>query len=279
MMIQNVYVIGDIHGRFQPIRDFYQRNEEKINHTGRFNKENTLILLGDSGMNYYLNERDKKFKQTLNDYPFTYFIVRGNHEERASNLALANPDAWHIEEYWGGPVWVENEFPYIKYACDSPEVYHIPYWTGNYNEMNKPEIKTWTAFVIPGAYSVDKEYRLLRGYSWFKDEQLTPVEMDSGLCDLEHLGYKCDLVLSHTCPCIFEPTDLFLSFIDQTLVDKTMERYLGHIEFALDYKCWLWGHFHGFRDYPRTDGKKKIMLYHEVINLNQVMNEDSVEVL
>ena len=25
--------------------------------------------------------------------------------------------------------------------------------------------------VIGGAYSVDKEYRLLKGWSWFKDEQ------------------------------------------------------------------------------------------------------------
>ena len=39
------------------------------------------------------------------------------------------------------------------------------------------------------------------------------------------------------------------------------------------------GHYHKFRDYPRTDGKKKIMLMHEVIDLEQVYKEDTVELL
>lgn len=278
MMIQNVYVIGDIHGRFQPIRDFYQRNEEKINHTGRFNKENTLILLGDSGINYYLNERDARLKDKLKDYPFTYFVIRGNHEERASNLALKNPEAWHTEEYWGGQVLVENDFPHIKYASDYLAVYNIPYWTGDYIN-GEPEIKEYKTLTIPGAYSVDKDYRLMMGYAWFPDEQLTEKEKEEGLTILKENGYKYDLVLSHTCPCLFEPTDLFLPYIDQSIVDKSMERYLGHLEFAIEYNCWMWGHYHAFRDYPRTDGKKKIMLYNEVVNLNQVMDEDTVELL
>ena len=32
-----------------------------------------------------------------------------------------------------------------------------------------------------------------------------------------------DLVLSHTCPIIYEPTDLFLFVVDQSTVDKTTE--------------------------------------------------------
>lgn len=277
------YAIGDLHGRFQPVRDFHLRH----NTNKEYNKaDKFLILLGDSGLNYYLDSRDKAFKQKLSKYPFTYFVVRGNHEERASNIARNNPD-WQFENFWGGIVLVEKEFPYIKYASDIPEVYHIPY-IADYSEGTKendwcdegePIIKTWTTFVLPGAYSVDKDYRLAMGYSWFKDEQMTEEEKDSGLCDLEHLGYKCDLVLSHTCPCIFEPTDLFLPMIDQSTVDKSMERYLGQIEFLLDYKCWLWGHYHKFRDYPRTDGKKKIMLFQEVVSLEQVLYDDTVEVL
>ena len=84
----------------------------------------------------------------------------------------------------------------------------------------------------------------MQGWAWFKDEQLTPEEMDNGLNNLEILHHKCDLILSHTCPCIYEPTDLFFSSIDQSTVDKSMERYLGTIEYSTDYKAWLWGHFH-----------------------------------
>lgn len=285
-----VYVIGDIHGRFQPIRDFYLRNKINMIKENRDTKyDNVLILLGDSGLNYFLNERDDKLKQKLDSYPFTYFIVRGNHEERACNLALKNPDDWEWQEFFGGPVLVEKKYPYIKYAADIPEIYHIPYWTGDYSEGTEendwndegiPIVKTWTTFVLPGAYSVDKDYRLMMGYSWFKDEQMTEEEKDSGLYDLEHLGYKCDIVLSHTCPCIFEPTDLFLPMIDQSKVDKSMERYLGQIEYMLDYKLWMWGHYHAFRDYPRTDGKKKIMLFNqEAIELQQVFEDDIVNKL
>ena len=52
-----------------------------------------------------------------------------------------------------------------------------------------------------------------------------------------------DLVLSHTCPYLYEPTDLFLAGLDQSTVDSTMERYLGEIEFNLDYKRWAFGSF------------------------------------
>ena len=90
---------------------------------------------------------------------------------------------------------------------------------------------------------------------------------------------KCDLILSHTCPIGYEPTDLFMSTIDQSMVDKTMERYLDFIEHGVDYKIWLWGHFHEFRDYSRLDGKAKIMLSagNEVVELNQIMRNSIVE--
>ena len=242
--------------------------------------------MGDSGLNYYLDSRDKTFKKKLSNLPFTYFVVRGNHEERASNIACNNP-AWQFENFWGNLVLVEKEFPNIKYAMDYPAFYDIPYievpyymrddnpYTGDieYEDL----INTWRTLVIPGAYSVDKDYRLAMGYSWFKDEQLTEEEKEVCLKDIEDANYKCDFVLSHTCPCCFEPTDLFLPMIDQSTVDKSMEGFLGLVEFLMDYKCWLWGHYHAFRDYPRTDGKKKIMLMHEVVDLEQIYKEDVVE--
>lgn len=86
-------------------------------------------------------------------------------------------------------------------------------------------------------------------------------------------------MLSHTCPIIFEPTDLFLSVVDQATVDKSMERYLGEIEYKLDYEAWLWGHYHQFRDYPRTDGRKRLMLFNDaLIQLNEYIenSNDSV---
>ena len=262
-----IYIMGDIHGKFQPVRDFWLRSklEQKISSN---REDNALILLGDAGLNYFFNHRDREFKAKLSKYPFTYFVVRGNHEERASVCAEKNPDSWHTEIFWGEQVLVENDYPYIKYACDGPGVYEIPC-----------EDKIYKTLVLPGAYSVDKGYRIYMGYAWFEQEQMSPTEMNFAWDLSGQNNNSFDLILSHTCPIIFEPIDLFLPMVDQNLVDKSMERFLGSVEYHVNYKAWLWGHYHANRDYPRTDGKRKTMLFQNAINLNDYMNEDEVRYL
>ena len=155
-MKQHIYMMSDIHGDWRPVRNFYQRNP-KIARAATAGEENVLILLGDAGLNFFFNHRDEEFKKKLGKYPFTYFVVRGNHEERPSICAINNPDAWHTENYFNGLVWVENEYSYIKYTMDFVNMYEIPY-----NETN-----TYKTLVIPGAYSVDKYHRIQMGWSWF----------------------------------------------------------------------------------------------------------------
>ena len=288
--MQKIYLIGDIHGSFKPIRNFYQRHiqlHRDINNC----IDNVLICLGDFGGNFFFNHRDIEFKKKLGTYNLTYFVIRGNHEERPSICAAKNPDKWHTEEFWGNTVYVENKFPYIKYALDEVAFYYIPYVKIPYylRDDNKETgdiewedlMDVYKTLVIPGAYSVDKYKRLEEGWSWFPQEQLSESERLAGLALIEKHSWNCDLVLSHTCPICYEPTDLFLSFVNQSMVEKDMECYLGQIEYTLDYKAWFWGHYHAFRDYPRTDGKIKLMLSAgaEVVELNQVLNNSEVEKL
>lgn len=261
--LNKVYIMGDIHGSTHPIKEFIRRNQDK-----QFDNTDILILLGDSGLNYHLDERDWFFKRALCKLPFTYFVVRGNHEERPSICMQNNPDSWEISKFFGGSVFQEKEFPQIKYANDIPESYFIP----------KEDRAYYSTLVFPGAYSVDKFYRLMNKWNWFENEQLSSEEMDWGKCIVK-FREEWDLVLSHTCPVIYEPTDLFLPTIDQSTVDKTMEKFLGEIEYSTNYKAWLWAHYHRYRDYPRPDGRKRTMLFHEAIELNQYMNNDIVEVL
>lgn len=255
-MSVNFYVMGDLHGQYQPIRDFVQRTPSLFHH------ENVLILLGDTGLNYYGDERDNFLKQKLKEYPFTYFVIRGNHDERITNVIAEskNPKNWTINNFAGNMVDVEISHPHIKYASDRAALYTIA---------------DQTTLVVPGAYSVDKYYRLQKGWNWFPGEQLTALEMEE--CEekilKEQLNWKCDMVLSHTCPIHFEPTDLFLSVVDQSTVEKTMERFLGQIERKLDYKLWMWGHFHAYREYDLTD-RRAIMLDagQTVIDLNAYLD-------
>lgn len=242
-----IYVLGDIHGAFAPIQFFIETVKPK--------EEDTLILLGDAGINYYLNNRDTKFKKKLQNTGITFFVIRGNHEERPSILGANHLDSWHTEEFWNNEVYVENNFPNIKYALDGVGYYEIP--------LNGTSIlKT---LVIPGAYSVDKNYRLQNGWSWFSGEQLTDIEKREGVVTLSKQE-SIDLVLSHTCPLRWMPTDLFLPQISQDEVDNSMEEYLDWVYTQKKVKLWLWGHYHQTRIYPlQEDYTRPIMLFNDTV--------------
>ena len=48
--------------------------------------ETALIILGDAGINFYLNKTDKKNKKIINNTGYIIYCVRGNHEERPENI-------------------------------------------------------------------------------------------------------------------------------------------------------------------------------------------------
>ena len=253
-MEEKWFLLGDIHGDALPIKTFYENNRERL--LLDFGN-NHIILLGDVGANFALRgQRDVKFKTSLAEYPFTYICLRGNHEARVQKAMKLNPDKWEIKKKYGADVYFEKEFPQIEYLSDQPAVY---------------EFCGYKTFSIPGAYSVDKWYRLSRGWTWYEDEQLSEQEMCIGR-KIKADVKAFDLVISHTCPLIYEPRDLFLLGIDQSMVDKTMERYLGEIEFELNYKRWAWGHFHADRLYPWNAGKQMLMLFNEnIVDLRKFM--------
>ncbi len=186
-----------------------------------FNKDDMLIILGDAGINYYLNEEDKKFKEYLKKYNVKMFCIRGNHEERPENIST-----YKEIDMFGGKVYIEKDYPYLIFAKDGEE----------YNIDGK------SVLVIGGAYSVDKEYRLIYGYNWFKDEQLTNEEMNIIYNKVK--GKHYDVVLTHTCPYKYEPVEVFLSEINQSKVDKSMEHFLDKIEESIKYDKWYCGHYH-----------------------------------
>jgi hypothetical protein len=97
---------------------------------------------------------------------------------------------------------------------------------------------------IGGAYSVDKEYRLLMGWNWWKDEQPSEETKKYAQNQLEKNNWNIDVVLSHTVPLKYEPVEVFLPGIDQSKVDKSTEEWLNKIENRLSYKKWYAGYYH-----------------------------------
>ena len=222
-MIKNWILTGDTHGRVADRLATIQHNSPEY-----VPAETAVIILGDAGFNYYKGKKDIKTKQAASEFGYTIYCIRGNHEERISNCENAHR-MYDIET--DTFVYVEDDFPLIMYFDD---------------DVGEATFGRYKALTIPGAYSVDKHYRLQNGWTWFAEEQLTPEEMAFG----EHFakgGGDFDFVLSHTCPFSWMPTDLFLSMIDQSTVDKTMELWMDHLKDMFNWTIWCFGHYHADR--------------------------------
>lgn len=223
---------------------------ERLNQISTSPEETALIILGDAGLNFYLNKTDWKNKRNINNTGITLYCVRGNHEERPENLGFESV----YDEEVSGYVWMEKEFPNIKYLMDGKEY--------SFNGHN--------ALVIGGAYSVDKWYRIsgrdpeTEWTGWFKDEQLTPVERVE--IETACKGKEYDFIFTHTCPISWEPTDLFIGGLDQSSIDKSMELWLNDIKDTCSWKAWCFGHYHDDRiERPGVE-----MYFHDVEDIETV---------
>lgn len=215
--MKNWYITGDFHGHWD---NFFNR-------ISQISVENAaVIVLGDAGFNFYLNKTDKKLKEKVNNLGVRVYCVRGNHEQRpelVENMTLA----FDIETE--NTVYMEQDYPNILYFRDG-----ATYLLNGYRTL-----------ILGGAYSVDKWYRLQRKWTWFENEQLTPEEQMNILEECR--GNEYDFILSHTCPFSWQPTDLFLSSVDQSTVDNNTEYWLETIKNEVSWGHWLFGHFHDNR--------------------------------
>ena len=209
------YITGDTHGDFCRIDNFCRNFET--------DPYDVMIVLGDAGLNYYGDKRDKHNKYRVFEIPITVFCIHGNHEIRPTDVP-----GYQTKEFCGGMVWYEEKYPNILFAKDG-EIYTF----GEYR-----------CIVIGGAYSVDKWYRLEHGWNWFANEQ--PDDEIKAYVEkkLAENGNKIDVVLSHTCPLKYEPTEVFIGGVDQSKVDKSTEKWLDTIEERIEYKKWYCGHYH-----------------------------------
>lgn len=268
--MRHIYVTGDPHGDFRYIKKFCEEKKTK--------KQDVLIVLGDAGINYFFNHRDKNTKDFISKLPITLFMIRGNHEERPENVMQENPNDWDIGTFFENKVIFEKAYPNIKYPVDGQSYYITNVAEGEEYDADEAcyEYHEYHALVIGGAYSVDKNYRLMRGWSWFPAEQLDEKEREEILdyCDwLMDNDQKVDCVLSHTCPVSWEPTDLFLPSVNQKEVDKSTEIFLEDVLNRIHPTAWLFGHYHDDRYYPFED-IKTMMLFHAVIDFDDFMTLD-----
>ena len=125
-----------------------------------------------------------------------------------------------------GSSFTKRNTPHLLFARDG-EIFHM-------NGLNH--------LVIGGAYSVDKYYRIARGYGWWEDEQ--PSGWIKAYVEEQLQKHHVDVILSHTCPYKYIPREAFLPMVNQNEVDDSTERWLDKIEESANYRAWLCGHWY-----------------------------------
>lgn len=213
--MSNYFITGDKHGYMKCFKPFSDKFDTDLS--------DIMIILGDAGLNYYLDTYDILTKDELKYVPMTFFCVHGNHEERPYNI-----EGYKLVDFKGAKAYVEDLFPNIYFAKDG-EIY---------------DFDGKKVICIGGAYSVDKYYRLENGYNWFESEQPNDEIKTYVEQQLNKVDWKIDYVFTHTCPTRVIPTDMFIKGIDQSMVDNSTEEWLNTIEQKLDYSKWFCGHWH-----------------------------------
>lgn len=236
------YVTGDKHGE---ITDMLFKLSYISNETVG------VIILGDCGINFFLNYSEKFNKIKMQNSGHIFYLVQGNHEERPELLPNISKT---YDDNVKNEVYLEEEFNNIRYLING-NTYHF----GNYS-----------AFVAGGAYSVDKDFRLKNNWKWFPNEQLSEDERKDILSSLE---LKKDnyyhFVFTHTLPKKFTPIDLFLPHINQEQVDKTMEEFLNQVEEKIVYTVWCSGHYHVDREQaPHVE-----ILFNNIVDLDYLCHK------
>lgn len=233
-----------------------------------------MIICGDHGVRYYGPTKDASAKRKLEMLPIRFVMIRGNHDQRPS-LKSCVPIHVQNGDAIAGDFLVEYEFPSILYTAEY----------GWYTFAKHP------TFVIGGAYSIDKPYRLEqqelgnKRWRWFHDEQLNASERCAAYAAFknrienmaaEEVGNVW--IMSHTCPLRYRPGGSLIPGIDRSREDLTMEKWMNDIDDIVcavgdehgltngtgPYGKWFCGHFH-------TDQLlfKMRFLYHDIIELTE----------
>ena len=241
------FITGDKHRRFDEVKAFCQAMNTK--------RKDVLIILGDSGFNYYDDARDDKLKKEISQLNITLFCLHGNKENRPQNVGT-----YGIRSFCGGKVYYEPNYPNIYFAIDG-EIYTF-------------EGKKY--MVVGGAHSVDKLRCLEEGLPFWDDEMpddRTKKAVEERLQAEHHQIYG---MMTHTCPINYLPTEMFLSTKQAATIkrkprkakskklftpdiDRSTEIWLGELEKKLHYEVWFCGHYHIDKQIDKIE-----MLYHTI---------------
>lgn len=241
-----IYLASDPHGSYVRYQSFIDQISEP-------SADDYIIICGDAGLEYG-SYHASEAKDIMRKFPGKWIIMRGNHDTRYWR------DHWAT---WGWSITDDHKFIYEKY-------YPNILYTIDFGGIIK--LDGYKFLFIPGSYSVDKSYRLSHRLPFEPQEQLNSAELEE-LNDKAYRHHdKIDFIVAHTAPIDIESyiEDLFLQYVPQDTVDKTMEHAISNIlDSAGDWKHYFFGHFHDDREIE----DKYTMLYNNVVCLDDYIKD------
>lgn len=241
------FITGDKHRNFDKVKIFCKDMKTR--------KKDVLIILGDTGFNYFEDSRDEKLKNEILKLKITLFCIHGNKENRPQNIGT-----YGIKNFFGGKVYYEPKYPNLLFAIDG-EVYNF--------EGRK-------YLTVGGAHSVDKTRCLEENKPFWEDEMPNDETKNRVEKALENENYNIYGFLTHTCPIDYLPTEMFMSTAQNNAkkkslrrakskkafkpdIDRSTEEWLGKLEKKSDYTVWYCGHYHIDKEIDKVH-----MLYNKI---------------
>lgn len=226
------FITGDKHRNFDQVKSFCRGTNTR--------PKDVLIVLGDTGFNYYGDKRDNALKKEISQLNITLFCLHGNKENRPQNVGT-----YGIRSFCGGKVYYEPKYPNLYFAIDG-QIYTF-------------EGKKY--MVVGGAHSVDKMRCLEEGTPFWEDEMPDDTVKKTVERNLRKENDRIYGMLTHTCPIGYLPTETFLSTKQNASIrqkprkakskklftpdiDRSTEIWLGDLEKHLRYQVWYCGHYH-----------------------------------
>ncbi|MDO5115594.1 MAG: metallophosphoesterase family protein [Synergistaceae bacterium] len=221
-----LYLTGDIHG------DKYESSKlwrKPFSQTAKdLTKDDYVIIAGDFGWLWSRgsDRREEKALDYLEKQPYSTLFIDGNHENFDRLYSL------DVEEKFGGPVGVLR--PHVLHLKSRGHIYIIDGY------------RIWC---FGGATSFDRAFRK-EGKNWWPQEEPLEEEYVRGEKELEGVGWRVDLILTHDAPYQIAKYLLQEENREQRPVEQTrVTEYLQAVAKKTSFSRWYFGHYHKDRDY------------------------------
>ena len=248
-----IYITGDTHADFSRLGSKFFDD-----------KECYVIVCGDFGGVWDNSRTGKRWLDWLENKKITLLFVDGNHE----NFDMLN--SYPVTEWNGGKVhFIRKNVIHLMRG----QVFTIEgkrffaFGGGQSHDIQAGILDRFDPDFAVKKKKLDRERALYRinHETWWKEELPSEAEMTEGLKNLERVGNKVDVVISHSAPSSI--VDIFSRgfFKHDILTD-----YLEKISELITFNTWFFGHYHE----SQTIGQKYVMLYDFIVDLQQFQSLD-----